>query len=417
LQSSVSGVHDAGKPLFGLASAGQDGVLRIVLAALLLRTVILAAAFVQNPYQWGSGIEAASIANSLAAGHGFSSPFLAFSGPTAWMAPVYPALEALLFVIFGSYSPAAALVLLLLNAVFSSMTAAAVYFLGKELFGREVGLWAGWIWALSPYTIKMSLKLWETSLSALLVVLGFLLYLRLRDSASLRDWVLLALFWAFAGLTNTALLVFLPFWWTMLVACRIRSGRPWLAPLALSLMVFAAAMTPWMVRNHLRFGGVVPIRGNFGVELWVANHEGTSGPNDRTALPLANAHEFVQYRALGEALYARQKQREAFAFIKSHPRTYLANCVRRVVHFWTDSEGVPGWGVISLLLMMIGLGVGLHRNPRQALPFLFTVAVYPIVYYAVHTLSWYRHPIEPIMTVLIANGLVAMTHKFPLVSR
>jgi hypothetical protein len=48
--------------------------------------------------------EAGSIAFSLSSGHGFSSPFRKDTGPTAWLAPVYPALLALVFRIFGPFT-------------------------------------------------------------------------------------------------------------------------------------------------------------------------------------------------------------------------------------------------------------------------------------------------------------------------
>ena len=45
--------------------------------------------------------ETGSIAHSLAAGKGYSSPYGAESGPTAWLTPVYPLLVAGIFRIFG----------------------------------------------------------------------------------------------------------------------------------------------------------------------------------------------------------------------------------------------------------------------------------------------------------------------------
>src|SRR5581483_6500435 len=50
------------------------------------------------------GYEVGRIASSVASGHGFSSPFPGWSGPTAWLGPVYPLLLAAVFKIFGAYS-------------------------------------------------------------------------------------------------------------------------------------------------------------------------------------------------------------------------------------------------------------------------------------------------------------------------
>src|SRR5258707_58016 len=48
--------------------------------------------------------EVSSIAAHIARGPGFSSPFAADTGPTAWIAPAYPYFVAAVFKIFGIYS-------------------------------------------------------------------------------------------------------------------------------------------------------------------------------------------------------------------------------------------------------------------------------------------------------------------------
>src|SRR6266481_3326402 len=58
------------------------------------------------------GAEVCSIAEHIVRGQGFSSPFYRDTGPTAWIAPVYPYLCALVFRLFGIYSVASAIVLL-----------------------------------------------------------------------------------------------------------------------------------------------------------------------------------------------------------------------------------------------------------------------------------------------------------------
>src|SRR5713226_924382 len=45
-----------------------------------------------------------SIAEHIVLGQGFSSPFYQDTGPTAWVAPVYPYLAALVFRLFGLFS-------------------------------------------------------------------------------------------------------------------------------------------------------------------------------------------------------------------------------------------------------------------------------------------------------------------------
>ena len=62
------------------------------------------------PHNWlySRGIELGTLAQSLVAGQGLSSPFGGSTGPTALLAPGYPAIIALFFAIFGSFTFTAA---------------------------------------------------------------------------------------------------------------------------------------------------------------------------------------------------------------------------------------------------------------------------------------------------------------------
>ena len=97
------------------------------------------------------GEEICSIADHIVRGQGFSSPFHQDTGPTAWIAPVYPYLVALVFRLFGSYSVASAIVLLGIQCIIAASTGITIHALGRRTFGAQVGFCAAWIWALSPF--------------------------------------------------------------------------------------------------------------------------------------------------------------------------------------------------------------------------------------------------------------------------
>ena len=121
---------------------------------------------------WAFGCEEGRIARSLANGEGFSSPLFARTGPTAWTTPVYPALLAGIFRIFGVFTLASAWAALLLNALFAALTVLPVYFLTRRFFGASAAFWAGLVWALHPYSIFISSSLiWDYTLDALLLAL------------------------------------------------------------------------------------------------------------------------------------------------------------------------------------------------------------------------------------------------------
>ena len=68
------------------------------------------------------GAEVCSIAEHIVRGQGFSSPFYQDTGPTSWIAPVYPYLCALVFRLFGIYSAASAIVLLGIQCIIAAAT-------------------------------------------------------------------------------------------------------------------------------------------------------------------------------------------------------------------------------------------------------------------------------------------------------
>ena len=118
------------------------------------------------PFQTETGHIAYSIAN----GKGFSSPFQKDTGPTAWLAPVYPCLLAIIFKVFGIYSLHSFFAALSLNILFSAGACVPIFFAGRRIAGVGVASAAAWLWALFPNAILISVEsMWDASISALLV--------------------------------------------------------------------------------------------------------------------------------------------------------------------------------------------------------------------------------------------------------
>src|ERR1700759_4186422 len=88
-------------------------VLFLVAFTLRFGFVLWKHTYVSNP---GSilpfGAEICSIAERIAEGRGYTSPFYIETGPTAWVAPVYPLLAAAVFRLFWGFSQGSAVGLL-----------------------------------------------------------------------------------------------------------------------------------------------------------------------------------------------------------------------------------------------------------------------------------------------------------------
>src|SRR5271170_6933112 len=176
--------------------------------------------------------ETGNIAYSLAAGHGFSSPYWQETGPTAWLTPVYPAWVAAVFLLFGIHTAHTFFAIVLLNILFSAAAGVPIFYAGKRLGGLAVGSGAAWLWAIFPNAVIIPYEwVWDTSLAALLMATILWATLELAEAQSVRGWCGYGLLWGFALMTNPSLGSVLPvlLGWAAYRAWRrgeLRANRP-----------------------------------------------------------------------------------------------------------------------------------------------------------------------------------------------
>jgi 4-amino-4-deoxy-L-arabinose transferase-like glycosyltransferase len=411
----------------GLDPRLRQSLTRIVLIALAVRLVALG--FLYPPRlspdrdHYAFGFETGRIAHAIASGQGFSSPMPLPTGPTAWMAPVYPYFVAAIFRVWGSYSKSSALIILALQDFFSALTCLAIFQIGKKSFGTSVGLNAAWIWAFSPYAIYVSNHwVWETSLTTLLLAFLFLLTLRLDATTRVRDWLIYGLLWGVAALTNPAVLFVLPpllvwLWW------RHRARHVVLVrQMASTVGILCLIVAPWFVRNYLTFGRIIPFRSNFGAVLRMGNSDDLSSPRNDSLNPSENEEELTRFRQLGEMAYVAEKKQEAAEFIQSHPGTFAWLTLGRIVETWTGiwlpapsylfRSGWPAFKLINVLfccslslLAFLGLRRAFRTKNPAFWPYVIVLAFFPLIYYATSSHIRFRHPIDPQIVLLAAIAL------------
>ncbi len=389
----------------------------MVLVAFLLRLLwILTKREYAITDRYWSGFEMANLARSLVQGHGFASPWGGATGPSAWTAPIYPWLIALTFRIFGVFSHGAALALLTLNSIFSALTCWTLYRIGRRVFGETVAVCTGWLWAIHPASVYFSvLWIWETSLSAFLLSAVFLVTLEMAEDDRLLSWLGYGVLWATAGLTNPAMLAWLPFSGCWL-AYRLHSrGKRFLAPVLIGIFTFWITLTPWLIRDYVVLHKPILIRSDFGVELRGGNNSYSDGLWVRSYHPGNNRVLFAQYKSMGEVPFVSLQGRMARQWIMENPGEFLRLTCRRVVYFWTlILEIIPTHtnmlirGMVSLL-SFAGLWLALKQHLQGSFLFLTLLASYPVIYYIAFPTARYRHAIDPELLVLAVFGLVSLT--------
>jgi hypothetical protein len=386
----------------------------MVLIALILRVGLILSThtyrFKTVDDNFSFGYEMGRIARSLASGQGFANPFNETTGPTAWEPPLFPFLIAGVFKLLGIYTRSSALVLLVLNSIFSALTCIPIFLIARRCFDEKVAVGASWFWALLPSGFATR-WVWETSLAALLLAIIFWLTLELEEFDGVRPWFEFGLLWGIAALTNTSMLSFLPASGLWVWYRRAERGRRSIGGVAAASIIFLACITPWLIRNYRTFGQVVFLRSNFGAELRIGNGPGANGTWREYLHPTQNVYEMWRYRQLGEIAYVAERKREAIAFIREDYLRFAGLCIKRIIYYWA---GRPRPAQISALppienlvflassvLALWGLARALRKRRPGAWLFFWLILGYPLVYCVTFPHARYRHPIEPELTILI----------------
>jgi len=397
-------------------SPHRTQTIAVLALALMLRLLAIGSTLANRPPQWifAHGLEMGLLAKSLLDGQGLSSPFGTPTGPTAFIAPGYPILVAGIFRVFGVYSAGSAIAILLLHLTASMVTVWLVLHVARKLFDATTALIAGLIWACSIPLLLAPTIFWDTSLSICLLMGLIALALRYQDGLSKSAWILLGVYCGFTALLNPALLFTLIaiLGW---LAWNTRSSSRW-TPL-LAVLAFTIVFSPWPIRNARVFHAFIPLRTTVGFELWMGNHEGSTGFLQESLFPTYNPGELAAYKTQGELAYTQNKTRLAQLYIEQHPATFLALTARRIFRFWTGTgtEGgsifFPMHAATTSLLGLIGLWLALRKRLKTGFLLAIPLLLFPTPYYLTHAEFRYRLAIDPIVTVLAGYTLVTLVRR------
>ena len=435
------------------------GLALLAVAALAVRLAMVASVAAATPravtYEHGE------IAENLLAGRGFSVKFLGVEGPTSQQAPLYPALLAASYWLFGVGSTKALLAMQVLQCVAGAALALAVVWLAWSLVPSRPS--AGWVAgvgaALYPPHVYMVTHIQVALWAALCLTTLLALVASPHGSSS---WRKAALAGALAGvllLIEPILALALPFvawlFWRneKKVSGTFFEDKRFLTPFIRQCLLATVAVlviTPWLWRNYLVHGEPVFVKSTFGYAFWQGNNPASWGTDKipkRSAEALRVEHDgslASMHRALWEArhetLYiddvllapggyrefaglseperSRLLMARAWDFVRHEPGRYLRLCVRRLRYFLLFDETNPKTAhpayraatVAWLVLAFIG-SLALRSQWRRLWP---TWAIFGVVT-LFHTLTIvsarFRIPIEPISFVWAAGAVAPLVDR------
>lgn len=364
--------------------------------------------------------EVGNVASAIASGQGFCCLFRQPTGPTAWLAPVYPLLVAGIFKLLGTFTLSSFYAVVLLNCVSSALACIPLFHAAQRIAGTSPATLAAWLWAFFPAGIILPYAwIWDSSLSTVLGATLLWATLRLADSSGSRAFALYGLLWAISLLTNPALGALLPF---LLGWALYRHRAP--TPQRFSFLLATAAVLlaiclPWTIRNYLQFHRLVPLRSNFAYEFWSGNNE-IFDENSREVNRITRYEQTRLYARLGETAFLKEKWQSAENFARSHPSLYVRLCARRIVVTWFGSQSpwhdflhadsalarfLLVWNAISLLAILVGLVRLYLQNLPYFIPVAAFPALFPVTFYLAHTSLRHRHPCDPVLALLMALAI------------
>jgi 4-amino-4-deoxy-L-arabinose transferase-like glycosyltransferase len=265
--------------------------------------------------------------------------------PTAYFAPGYPFILAVVYSLFGD----AILVAKLLNVVAATATCALVYDIGRNLYGRRVGLLAAAglaIWPGDIYAVSTTYSE-PVFLFAFTATLAFYVRLTRHERRRSNGWwfalgVALGLTTLIRGASLLFLAVFTADWLLRLGWTR----QVWIRS-ALVAAGLILAIAPWVARNWIVMDAPMVLSSDGADALWNAHSPYSTGTHT-FSMDRARREMFAEEDALAnperEVAMSRAQSRYALRYWVTHPLEEMRQIPRRLYNFYEHDH----WAFMGL---------------------------------------------------------------------
>lgn len=356
--------------------------------------------------------------------------------PTAHWSYLYLGYLTLVYKIFGVNPLAARLIQ---GTIVGLLQPFLVFLIGRRIFNHTVGLASAAITAIYGYFIYYAASLMTESFYFVAILFSIYLAIILTDR-TLGDEQQLdfgeTLKWgAILGgtllviiLLRQLFLLFIPFlfiwiWW--------RGGVRTIRPLLVSGLLLLVLIMPFTIYNYSRFNRFVLLNTNAGFAFFWGNHP-VYGNHFEPILPseMGSYQELIpeELLSLNEAALDQELLKRGLQFIIDEPIRYLRLSLSRIPPyfiFWPSSASslvsnivrVGSFGIM-LPFVIYGLVMSFHcrKKPLSKQP-LGLIYLYIAIYAAIHILTWtlvrYRLPIDAVLVVFAAYGIIDLLIRIP----
>ena len=341
-----------------------------------------------------------------------SGVFVDPEGGRSVRAPLYPAILALSFFLFGKSLVIPHLIGCLLGVV----SVALVYALSKQIWDSErAALFAAGATALHPGMIIYSALLQSEVVYVCLFLAVLLIAYRALET---RDLMLVLIFGVVAALTALTRAVFLGFFPLLLASIWLIRRRGKLAGgrvVLVALLEFCLVVAPWTVRNYYVHHAFVPIATVTGGSLLVGNNPFVHGtpklPSffDDWVREKASERGIEDFDSLSEVQQSSVKKDIALAYIASDPVHGAHLALQKLFVFlvypitYADSSPwVKGVAVGADAVLLLGMVVGIvvtWRHRFDLLPLYLLIVCSAGTHMILHAEGRYRLPLVPVFAL------------------
>ena len=247
----------------------------------------------------------------------------------------YPATLAAFYAVFGARLDVA----FCANLLFGLACVLGVWAVSRELFGPTTGRAAALVVALHPTLVTYTTVIASENLFLPGCAWAAWLFVRAARSPGPALWWLASgvLLGLLAYVRSTALLLPIVY----LAACwAARTGWPrTLSGLAIAGGLAVLVLIPFGLRNQDKLGKFSILSTNGGANLWMGNHEGSSG--GYTPIP-------EEARQMGLAERDSELRGRAIRFIIDNPLRYLSLCLKRVALTMKSDTIAATWNEVGI---------------------------------------------------------------------
>jgi hypothetical protein len=393
------------------------------------------------------------LARQVADGYGFSFaegswPATRPGEPTAHWSYLYTLYIAVVYKLFGPYPLIARLIQALIVGIFPTFF---LWRIGTRLFGRTVGLTAAALNSVYIYFFYYAGALVTETFYITGILWVFDSAFRLADvSQKAREdrhgpnwwgWLELGLAMGVTVLLRQVFLLFLPFlflwlWWNNWDRDPVRWKQilRWSAIKGLSVatLVLILLILPFTIRNYRAFGTFVLLNTNAGFAFFWGNHP-VHGTSFMPLLPsgAGGYYDLIpkELLPLNEAELDKALLKLGVQFVMDDPKRFLLLSISRMEEyfkFWPSSDSglvsnisrVGSFG-ICLPFILYGLWVALTQTWKsRTVEERWSIAlllIFAVIYTGVHLFSWtlirYRLPVDAVLIVFAALGIVTLLER------